>query len=56
MKKRILSAFMAMVLVVFDDGKVINVGTHSYLLENEPMYVDIVHLQELEAMLVKEGE
>ena len=43
-------------IILIDDGKVINVGTHNELLEKEPMYADIVHLQELEAMLVKEGD
>lgn len=53
---RISTVINADKIILIDDGKVINVGTHQELLENEPMYAEIVHLQELEAMLVKEGD
>ena len=53
---RISTVMDADKIILIDDGKVINVGTHNELLEKEPMYADIVHLQELEAMLVKEGD
>lgn len=36
-------------IILIDDGKIVNVGTHDELYENEKMYRDIVDLQQLEA-------
>lgn len=35
-------------IILIDDGKIVNVGTHDELYENEKMYRDIVDLQQLE--------
>lgn len=53
---RISTVIDADKIILIDNGRVVAVGNHEELLANEPMYAEIVHLQELEAELVKEGD
>lgn len=52
---RISTVMNADKIILIDNGEIVACGKHQDLLDN-PMYAQIVHLQELEAELTKEGE
>lgn len=51
---RVSTVINADKIILIDDGKIVACGKHQELLDNVPMYAEIVHLQELEAELTKE--
>ena len=56
--QRISTIINAEQIIVLDEGKIAGIGTHSYLLENCPSYLEIAksQLSEQELGLGKEGE